>query len=328
MSLLKCWITFLSIGAVPSCCLAVERAYTAQRNEVMTFDMSGNLLNSFSTVDDVQNIAVNRNGEIFVLTLEVIGSDAHNVIEKFDSQGNSLGQIVSVNLGSSANFLGRTVGSDQTIYVGKNGVTDTIEHYTQSGDYLGTFATISTPVPGAPFAIVFDSFENMYVPDDNLIEKFDSNGQTLGVFAIAGPPPLTHIFDLDLNSLENLYAAILADSVQVFDSAGTLLNEFDPEIDIRAIAIDSKDILYVAGDGSGGTLGSVKMFLSDGTSLGTFVSGLSGEPIDMIFATVVPEPSSLGLVMLLFGGAVATSLIRRDTLRSEDCASRLTRVFD
>ncbi len=296
MTLSKYRIPTLLVAVVASTsnCLAAELAYIALPHEVMTFDMSGSLLNSFSTVDRVEDIAVNSLGEMYVLTLSVQEGNFVSIIEKFDPGGNSLGEIVT-DISSDTHLLGLVLGADQNLYVGRNGAIDTIERYTQTGNPLGTFATISTPVPGAPFAIVFDSSENMYVPDHDLIEKFDTSGQSLGTFAMIDPS-LSFSFDLDIDSLDNLYAAILDDRIQIFDSSGISLQILDPQIDIRSIALDSDDILYVAGDGSGGTLGSVKTFLSDGTPLGTFVSGLSGEPIDMKFATIVPEPIILALV--------------------------------
>ncbi len=281
-----------------STCLAVERAYIALPNQVMTFDKSGTLLDSFATTDRISDIAVNELGEIFVLSFGVVDADFVSRIDKFDMAGNFSETIVT-DVASNTHLLGLTIGPDQNLYVGRNGATDSVERFTQDGDALASIATISTPVPGAPFAIVFDSSENFYVTDSNLIEGFSSDGQSLGTFATINPSLASFVNDLDIDSQDNVYAAVLAGEIEVFDASGISQRILDPQNDKRSIAIDSDDILYVAGGGSGGTLGSVETFLGDGTPLGTFVSGLPGEPIDMVFATVIPEPNSLLIAVLM-----------------------------
>ena len=312
MILNHCFLGVLIAALSSSICLGVERAYVALPNQVMTFDKSGSLLNSFAVTDLITDIAVNNVGEIFVLTSAVADANFVNRIEQFDATGTFLDTIV-IDINPITHLLGLTIGPDQNLYVGRNGATDSVERFTQAGTPLGTLATISTPVPGAPFAIVFDSSENFYVPDSNLIEGFNSSGQSLGAFATIDSSLTSFVFDLDIDSQDNLYAAVLNDRIEVFNSFGVSQQILDPQIDIRSIAVDNDDILYVAGNGSGGTLGSVKSFSSDGTPLGTFVSGLSGEPIDMVFATIIPEPNSSLIAAL---GLLASFSYPRRQLRT------------
>ena len=149
-------------------------------------------------------------------------------------------------------------------------------------------------MPGAPFAIDFDTAGNSYVTDERLIESFDSGGQSLGTFAAVDLSPLSLAIDMAFDSSGNLYVGTTNDGIQVFDQFGALLNTLQIS-NVSAIEIDDDDNLFVAVRGSGRTPTSVQKRTLDGQFLETFASNLPGVPIDLAFSRVIPEPSTLVL---------------------------------
>jgi hypothetical protein len=287
----------IAIGATH--CAAAERLYVAFPNRIMTFDKAGALLNSFPVAGTlVRNIAVDSWGSIYAVGLFATSDGVlHSTVTKYDPTGNFLGVIASRD-SSESHFLGLAIKNNDTLYVGLNSGFDAIERFSVTGTPLGTFATISTPVPGAPFDIVFDSGDNMYVPDATLIEKFNASGASLGSFAsIPSVPTGNLIFDIAVSSDDYVYASALDDKIYHFNPMG-VAQVIDPQIDIRSIAVDGDDVLFVAGGGSGNNVGQIKTFEANGTPTGIFATNLPGEPIDMEFVTVVPEPSSCILTVV------------------------------
>jgi sugar lactone lactonase YvrE len=103
-----------------------------------------------------------------------------DVVQRFGSNGSSLGVFASANLSTPA---GVVFDSGGNLYVANQG-TGTVEKFSSTGADLGVFASGLVQ----PTGLYLDRFGNLYVccPTKNLVEKFSSAGVDQGVFATTG----------------------------------------------------------------------------------------------------------------------------------------------
>jgi sugar lactone lactonase YvrE len=167
---------------------------------------------------------------------------------------------------------------------------DSIEQLAPDGTYLGRFAMPSTPPPGAPTSLVFDSRGNVYVPDYDLIERFDKNGTSLGTFATLSA--FDHAWDLAIDSRDNVYVLTFGGTIQVFSASGDPIRSFPVGDDTWALAVDDYDTLYTGGIPADG----IRKFTTDGVNLGIFAS-VDGLITDLVF-NEVPEPLSCTTILV------------------------------
>lgn len=305
-------------------CTAAERVYVGIHDRgngsdrVMTYDLRGKLISSFSIVGGLVDLAPGDQGEIYVLTHQERPNgngdlQGFSVIDKYSTDGTWISEIVSLGSGS---LLGPVVGPDGNVYFSFNDRSpavrgySTIERYSPDGDPLGVFATTGTLSNYAHWGIDFDSSGRMYVGTDRFIESFDGNGNSLGKWL---HPSFSKALDLDIDRNDAIRLTINTYSdpkIFSFNTAGELLPPIKPGIFSVSITSDSSGVVYVGGQERDGT-NSIKTFRNDGTLIGYFASGIAHQILSVKVATVVPEPSSTTLASCIIALTACHSVRRK-----------------
>jgi len=288
----------LALAVTPSFVLSAVRFEGNGVGSLDQFDSAGNLLREIPIDGFPSSVAMDRVGNAYVILNQLhIGGGWR--VDKYGPAGQSLGTIVP---SAGDNLLGLGIDTADRLYVGHNSITDTVRRFELDGAPLGIFATVSTPGPGAPFALEFDSAGRLYVPDSYAVERFDANGASLGVFATVPDFGNTFVTDLAFDSLGTLYVHTLDDKIFKFDTAGAQLDSLNlPGDGGNRFDIDRNDTLYLAGS-------SITKYSTTGASIGVFAAGRGGEYYDIAIFDPIPEP---GTGVLFAIGIVATPRLRR-----------------
>ncbi len=190
-----------------------------------------------------------------------------NSVSVYDQNGNR-GDFTNPNL------LGPTgIAIDRSGNLFISTSSNTIEKFSRTGVYLGTFASVGL---NNALGLAFDRAGNLYAANfgDGTIEKFSPSG--IGTLFANVVRPTGLAFD----QAGNLYVANFGNTVERFSPAGVALGTFagsglsNPE----GLAFDSLGNLYVANSAAN----TVAKFSPAGSYLGLVAVGLSG-PIGLAF---------------------------------------------
>jgi DNA-binding beta-propeller fold protein YncE len=194
----------------------------------------------------------------------------YGTIEKFDSSGN--GSVLASGL---YNPMGLAFDSSGNLYAANFGSSSgTIDRFSPSGTYLGTFYSTASDMPSG---LAIDSSDNLYVTEHSVIEKISPSGTDLGTFASA--PGSYWPVGLAFDSSGNLYMTRPSYIVR-FSPSGDELGTFASFPDSYwpvGLAFDSSGNLYAACYNSG----TIEKFDSSGNG-SVFASGLHG-PVGLAF---------------------------------------------
>lgn len=289
------------IITLPSNSLAVELVYIAAGQEVLTYDLDGNLMSSISVPSPIINLAVDHQGNVFTQTLSMS-----------TLKYNPAGDLLPFGLQSGGVPLGLVwgieVGPDDLLYVGVNSDSRTLQRYGLDGTYVDTLPS-TTSKRGLAHEIAFDSLGRPYRTHNHQLIRYEDPTSSPDVFATTNIR-FQKPWHLAIDSQDYVYALNLGGNgeeelVEVFNTQGESIGLFSPDAlpDQAAvsIALDSSDRLFIGFTGRGAKY-EVKTYLPDGAFLSTFATNLGGGVSDIVIRQVVPEPGTFGLAVILLGG--------------------------
>lgn len=183
--------TKMAIG--PDSLLYVSQWGDAQ-NKVARFDLEGNFVDEFTStgLNNACGMAWDAGGNLYVA---FYGNGANGAVQKFDTEGNSLGQFIS-----SANLDG-PVGlwqDDAGEWLVVDWTKGSVERFDVQGAYLGTFISGLQNVEGHAFDAEGNIYlcdwakniVNRYLPDGTFDAEFINTGGLLAPNSIIfGPAP-------------------------------------------------------------------------------------------------------------------------------------------
>jgi sugar lactone lactonase YvrE len=281
------------LGASSGFVLSAVRYTATGIGSLDQFDVAGDVLREIPISGFPSNVTMDRFGNSYVIVAKSSTTGPTWQVDKYGPDGQSLGTIIPPSSNPDGpSLLGLGIDHSDRLYVGYSGTFDTIHRFQLDGTPFGLFATISTPAPGAPFALKFDSLGRLYVPDNFDVERFDLNGQSIGIFAsVPDNGSQSFIIDLAFDSRQSLYAQTSDGKTYVVDQSRNRTNVLN--LPIRdAFDIDSDDSMY-----AGALFGAgISKYRTDGTPLGVFASFRPGEYVDFAIFEPIPEPMSIFLI--------------------------------
>jgi sugar lactone lactonase YvrE len=263
---------------------------------------SANSVNTFSSsrnLRDPQGLAFSLSGNLYAANF------SNNTIEQFSVSANGLtgtdsGTFATTGLSGPT---GLAFDSSGNLYVA-NQTGNTIEKFASNG--TGTTFVPATGGLSAPTGLAFDSLGNLYVTNSsaNTVDRITPGGTVTTILPASSglSSPVALAFD----AAGNLYVSNATTS-QILEFAynpaqgtfSTTATVFVNESFLSGpagLAFDSSGDLYVANSFTG----QILEYSPTGSSLGTFATGLN-DPGFLAFATVIPEPHALGLLLISVG---------------------------
>jgi streptogramin lyase len=224
-----------------------------------------------------EGVAVNASGDVYVADPNVSGTTVNDQLVKFSADGTFLDVIAGPGPGSGPVAVGK-VYDPTAVAVAPGGDVFLLERYSNSVNRVQRFDDLG-----------------------NYVTSWGGYGTGNGQFI--------HPKGIAVDSLGNVYVADTGnDRIQEFDSAGNLLTQWTT-LNPTGVAVDSSDVIYVAGNNN------VARFDSSGTPLSSWaVAGVVGAAVDgsdNIWLTVggtIKEYDNLGATLLgTYGGGALSS---------------------
>jgi DNA-binding beta-propeller fold protein YncE len=214
---------------------------------------------------------------------------------------------------------GIAFGADGKLYVSDTTANAIQRFDPATGGYLGVFAFAG----GAPIGITFGPDGDLYAAiassrqaPDGHVERFNpANGQSLGVF---GPTNFNNPQALTFGPDNNLYVHIQSDHKIVKldgitgQSLGNFVNETSPYNPACGLVFGPDGNLYTGNLTVGGKNDGVRRYNgTTGAFIDNFVPGDGTFWSTGLAFKAVPEPTSLVLAVIAFGGLLFAAWRRR-----------------
>jgi len=212
--------------------------------------------------------------DLYVTDYGAYGDPNNNNVANNIKVFSPTGQYINTITGGLNNPSALVFNASGNLLVVNQGV-NAITEYSQSGTYLGVFA--STGINSAQ-GIAIDSSGDVYVGNSGSITKYSSTGTYLGVFATSGVG--SSVADIAFGPNGDLYSVNqYQDTVSVYAPDGTYLRSMSTGVDPFGLLVDASGNLYVANADSA----SIQEFNSAGTQINSFSTGVDTTPCGLVF---------------------------------------------